>query len=190
MPWLWEQHNEHRLPLSRLVYLADSASRTTSAPGCSSRSRCSRRSRLGLMRLAAGLRGRPDWADLFFPISLLHLGHWENFLLGYQLCFALHLLFATGLRRGCTRRSAKTAFRSGRAAAGCCSCSLLSPAARAWRSCRRSRPGSSTSRSSRRGRMGSEGRPLVAVLALASVTLPRGLLHRLRAAREPSAAEH
>jgi hypothetical protein len=65
------------------------------------------------MRLAATLRGRPDWIDVFFPISLLNLGHWENFLLGYQLCFALHLLFTTGLVVTALRARRETAFRSG-----------------------------------------------------------------------------
>ena len=37
------------------------------------------------------------WADLFFPISLLHVGHWENYLLGYQIRFTLFLVFASGL---------------------------------------------------------------------------------------------
>ena len=68
---------------------------------------------LGLMRLAANLRGRHDWADLFFPISLLHVGHWENYLLGYQIRFTLFLVFASGLVAVAlrTRREIRVSFR-------------------------------------------------------------------------------
>jgi hypothetical protein len=44
---------------------------------------------LALMRLRRPAPRPPDWADAFFPVSLLHLGHWENFIMGYQICFAL-----------------------------------------------------------------------------------------------------
>ena len=77
-----------------------SGSPTTSAPACSCRSCVLSALALGLMRFAARLRGRPDWADVFFPVSLLHLGHWENFILGYQICFALFTVLVTGSGRG------------------------------------------------------------------------------------------
>ena len=113
MPWLWAQHNEHRLPLSRLLYLAEFRLTRDFRAGMLLQVALVSALCLGLMRLAERLRGRPDWVDLFFPISLLHLGHWENFLLGYQLCFALHLLFTTGLVVVALRARRETAFRSG-----------------------------------------------------------------------------
>jgi hypothetical protein len=68
---------------------------------------------LGLMRHAERLRGRPHWADAFFPVSLLHVGHWENFIMGYQLCFALYTVLATGLVVVALRATRASAFRSG-----------------------------------------------------------------------------
>lgn len=112
-PWLWAQHNEHRLPLSRLFYLTEFRLTRDFRAAMLLQVALVSGLCLGLMRLAATLRGRPDWVDLFFPISLLHLGHWENFLLGYQLCFALHLLFTTGLVVVALRARRETAFRSG-----------------------------------------------------------------------------
>jgi hypothetical protein len=67
----------------------------------------------GLMRFAARLRGRPDWPDAFFPVSLLHTGHWENFLLGYQICFVLFCVFVTGLVVVALRTTRETAYSSG-----------------------------------------------------------------------------
>ena len=71
---------------------------------------------LYLMRLADRLRGRPHWADMFFPVSLLHIGHWENFVMGYQICFALFAVLATGLAVVALRTTRESAFRSGVAA--------------------------------------------------------------------------
>lgn len=112
-PWLWAQHNEHRLPLSRLLYLAEFRLARDFRAAMLLQVALVSALCLGLMRFASILRGRPDWTDLFFPISLLHLGHWENFLLGYQICFALHLLFTTGLVVVALRARRETAFRSG-----------------------------------------------------------------------------
>jgi len=113
VPWLWAQHNEHRLPLSRLLYLAEFRLTRDFRAAMLLQVAIVSIMCLGLMRLAATLRGQPDWTDLFFPITLLHLGHWENLLLGYQLCFALHLLFATGLVVVALRARRDNAFRSG-----------------------------------------------------------------------------
>ena len=88
-PWLWRQHNEHRLPLPRLVYWslfhlthdfrAGMVLQVLLLSGLSRR----------LMLLARRERGQASWADVLFPTLLLHWGHAENFLMGYQLCFVL-----------------------------------------------------------------------------------------------------
>src|SRR5581483_11647567 len=116
LPWLWQLHNEHRLPLPRAVYLglfrlthdfrAGMVVQVAVLSGLS----------LWLMRLAERLRGRPHWADLFFPASLLHVGHWENLLMGYQLCFALFTVLATAVGVVALRATRESAFRSGVAA--------------------------------------------------------------------------
>ncbi|MBA4064451.1 MAG: hypothetical protein C0501_12205 [Isosphaera sp.] len=115
-PWLWAQHNEHRLPLPRAVYLALFKLTHDFRAGMLLQVGMLSALSLGLMALAARLRGRPAWPDAFFPVSLLHLGHWENFVMGYQLCFALFTVLVTGLVVVALRATRETAFRSGVAA--------------------------------------------------------------------------
>ena len=115
-PWLWRQHNEHRLPLTRAVYYAVfQVFRDYRAAMYAQVVLLSALS-LGLMAVAARLRGRPAWADAFFPISLLNLGHWENFIMGYQLFFVIFTVLAAGLAVVAARATRATAFRSGVAA--------------------------------------------------------------------------
>lgn len=88
--WLWSQVNEYRLPLPRLVLLA--LYRVTGADF---------RAPLvfnvlalgGLAALlivtAARLRGSADWGDTFFPLLILHPGHYYNLLTGWQVQFVL-----------------------------------------------------------------------------------------------------
>ena len=111
--WVWGQRAGERLPLARLLYWAEFRLTRDFRAAMLLQTALVSALALGLMRLAAKLRGRPDWADLFFPISLLHLGHWGNFLLGYQLRFALFLAFATGLVAVALQVRRDTAFRSG-----------------------------------------------------------------------------
>jgi hypothetical protein len=70
------------------------------------------------MNYAARLRGSPDWPDAFFPVSLLHLGHWENFIMGYQLCFVLYTVLTTGLVIVAMRATRATAYGTGLRAGG------------------------------------------------------------------------
>jgi hypothetical protein len=112
-PWLWAQHNEHRLPLPRLVYYglfqlthdfrAGSLLQIALLSGTS----------LALMRLAARLRGYPDWTDAFFPVSIVHVGHWENLLIGYNICFAFILVLETAIGVIALHTTRENAFRSG-----------------------------------------------------------------------------
>jgi hypothetical protein len=111
--WLWKQHNEHRLPLPRAIYFALFKLTHDFRAGMLAQVALLSALALGLMRLADRLRGRPHWADLFFPISLLHIGHWENFVMGYQLCFALFCVLATGLVVTAIRTTRENTFRMG-----------------------------------------------------------------------------
>src|SRR4051812_30516818 len=113
LPWLWQQHNEHRLPLPRAIYLALFTLTHDFRAGMLLQVAMLSALALYLMRLAEQLRGRPHWADAFFPVSLLHTGHWENFVMGYQLCFALFAVLATGLAVTALRTTRANAFRSG-----------------------------------------------------------------------------
>lgn len=112
-PWLWKQHNEHRLPLPRLVWYALFQVTHDFRTGMYLQVVILSAMALALMRFAAGLRGEPNWADAFFPVSLLHIGHWENLVMGYQLCFALFAALATGLVAVALRMAPANRFRLG-----------------------------------------------------------------------------
>lgn len=113
LPWLWAQHNEHRLPLPRAVYLILFRWTHDFRAGSYLQVGILSALALALMRYAARLRGRPDWPDAFFPVSLLHLGHWENFIMGYQLCFVTYAVVVTGLVVVALNASRATAGRDG-----------------------------------------------------------------------------
>jgi hypothetical protein len=113
LPWLWQQHNEHRLPLPRAVYLALFKLTHDFRAGMLLQVAMLSALALGLMRLAAKLRGAPHWADCFFPASLLHVGHWENFVMGYQICFVLFCVLTTSIAVVALRITRENAFRSG-----------------------------------------------------------------------------
>src|SRR5262249_37209749 len=78
LEWLWAQNNEHRLPLQKAVYLVllkasggdfriGMVANTLMLAGLS----------LAMILTARRLRGgRTRVADAFFPLALLHLGHW------------------------------------------------------------------------------------------------------------------
>jgi hypothetical protein len=86
--WLWSQHNEHRYPLSSIMMWE---TWTWSGGDLRPAMLC------GMLPLAAAawwatrtarrLRGRAEFADAFFPLALLHLGHAENFLWFVQSFF-------------------------------------------------------------------------------------------------------
>jgi hypothetical protein len=86
--WLWSQHNEHRVPLPRLLFLG--LNRLTIvdfrvamyadvlAVGLLA---------AAFLWAAARLRGRTSLADAFFPLVLLEPGQAVNMLWGWQLEF-------------------------------------------------------------------------------------------------------
>lgn len=113
LPWLWQQHNEHRLPLPRAVYLVLFTLTHDFRAGMLLQVALLAALALYLMQIADRLRGKPHWADAFFPVSLLHVGHWENFIMGYQICFVLFAVLATGLTVVALRITRANAFRSG-----------------------------------------------------------------------------
>lgn len=95
--WLVAHHNEHRYPLTKAVWLG--VLRLTGydfkAPMYVT---------VGLLTAAAvllqwaarGVRGRSHPIDALFPVVLLHFGHGFNFVMGYQLGFALVAYAAAG----------------------------------------------------------------------------------------------
>lgn len=96
-PWLWAQHNEHRLPLPRAVYLGLFRLTGDFRAGMVLQVLLLSALALGLMRYLAAVRGRPAWSDVFVPVGLLNWGHVENYLMGYQLFFAVVCVFVCGM---------------------------------------------------------------------------------------------
>lgn len=90
LDWLWEQHNEHRIPLPRLIYLglawlAGGWTGIVSLFGAIAMIAVT----FGLTQMIQRLRGRNTLLDIFFPLTLLHFGHAENLIYPFQICFVL-----------------------------------------------------------------------------------------------------
>jgi len=93
--WLWAQNSEHRVPLPQLVYLvllkatggnfrAAMVFDTLALAGLAA----------AMMLAARRLRGRSSPVDAFFPLVLLHLGHWDNLVWSWQIQFVFSVLLA------------------------------------------------------------------------------------------------
>ena len=93
--WLWAQNSEHRVPLPQLAYLillkatggdfrAGMVFDTLALAGLAA----------AMMLAARRLRGRSSLVDAFFPLVLLHLGHWDNLVWSWQIQFVLSTLAA------------------------------------------------------------------------------------------------
>ncbi|MBX7104944.1 MAG: hypothetical protein K1X57_12735 [Gemmataceae bacterium] len=97
LPWLWAQHNEHRLPLPKLVYswLLHVGPFDARAGGLATVAVLSGLS-LALVCTARRLRSKTEYSDAFFPVAFLNWGHFENYLIGFQIGFALSVAFAIG----------------------------------------------------------------------------------------------
>lgn len=93
-PWLWKLHNEHRFPLPRLFWYPITRVSSDYSAGCYVSLLGVSLLTLLMIRLATQLRGRLSYTDAFFPLSILHIGHWENLRMGYQIVFMLNLVLA------------------------------------------------------------------------------------------------
>lgn len=97
--WLWEQNNEHRIPLPKSILLAV----LTAAGGDF---RAGMIVNIGIIAamsaamilVARHLRGgRTRLADAFFPLILLNLGNWENLFWSWQLTQVLPTMLACAI---------------------------------------------------------------------------------------------
>jgi hypothetical protein len=117
--WLWEFHCEHRYPLGKALWAvllavsgADFRSGMVAVAGLSAAA-------AGLLAgAAARLRGRAAVGDVLFAAVALHWGHWFNFVMGYQVAFALVLLAGAGLLRVAAAAEPGREGRTGLAAGG------------------------------------------------------------------------
>src|SRR5919206_1760323 len=93
--WLWSQHNEHRVPLPRLLFLALNRLTVTdfrvtmyfdllAMAGVAS----------AMILTARRIRGRTILADAFFALLLLNWGQAANLLWGWQLQFYASVIMA------------------------------------------------------------------------------------------------
>ena len=96
--WLWAQHNEHRIPLLKVVLLASIWGTggdfragmfvTVATLGLTA---------LGLIVAVGKLRGGTRYADAFLPVVLLNLGHHADFLWSFEIGFVLSAALALAM---------------------------------------------------------------------------------------------
>lgn len=95
LEWLWSQHNEHRVPVPRLLYLGLNwltvvDFRTSmyfdlvAMAGLAA----------AMIVVARRLRGRTSLTDVFLPLLLLHWGQAANLLWGWQLQFFISVVLS------------------------------------------------------------------------------------------------
>lgn len=87
--FLWALHNEHRLPLPKLVQYLLYQWTGDIRSGMYLQAQIYGAIALGCILVARKLRGGSRPWDLFFPLMWLQLGNSENLLMGFQLCIAL-----------------------------------------------------------------------------------------------------
>lgn len=111
--WLWSQHNEHRIPLARLILLTvfrlDGAD---PRPVMALNAALLGAAAASLLVVAGRSPGERRYSDAFLPLLLLGPAHHENLLWAIQityvapaalLCFALGLVATSGGRPGLGR---------------------------------------------------------------------------------------
>jgi hypothetical protein len=88
--WLWAQNNEHRVPVPRLVGLTLVTLTRDYRAGMVLNACVLAGVAAAMMLVARRLRGgRTSYADAFFPLMFLHLGHWDNIVWSWQMQFVL-----------------------------------------------------------------------------------------------------
>lgn len=92
---LWSLHNEHRIPLPRLVvWGVEVVTGDVRAASYVSVAMLATAAFLGAWA-ARHLRGRTSAADAFFPLLWLHTGNCENLLMGFQVSLVLPTLLVS-----------------------------------------------------------------------------------------------
>jgi hypothetical protein len=86
--WLWSQHNEHRVPLPRLIFLGlDRLTVIDMRVTMYFDVLLMAALAAAMIVVATRLRGRSSAADAFFPLAILNCGQAANLLWGWQLQF-------------------------------------------------------------------------------------------------------
>jgi hypothetical protein len=99
MEWLWAQNNEHRVPLPKAILMALlRLSGGDFRAGMLFNIAIIGATAAAAIMVARSVRGgRTRLTDVFFPVLLLHLGHWENLYWGWQLTQILPTLLAIAM---------------------------------------------------------------------------------------------
>jgi len=92
--WLWAEHNEHRLPLSKFLLIMSYEMTGDVRPAMYFTVTALGALALAMIRAARDLRGWTGPTDAFFPMMLLHWGHSEVFLWSFEICYTLSVLLA------------------------------------------------------------------------------------------------
>lgn len=88
-PWLWWVHNEHRIPLAKLVYLAAVGGTHDIRAGTFVTVALLAATAWACMRMARRLRGRAHFTDAFFPLLWMNGAQSENVLNSFQVAFSI-----------------------------------------------------------------------------------------------------
>jgi hypothetical protein len=95
LSWLWSQHNEHRIPLPRLIILTLlRVSGNDFRAGMLFNVVLLSALAFGAIRTAQVLRGGPAYTDALFPTVLLHWGNFHNLLWCFQVGFVVPVALA------------------------------------------------------------------------------------------------
>ena len=96
--WLWAPHNEHRIPLPRLVrwclitiFGGDFRSCVYALPVVAGIGA------VGAVVAMARIRGYSSLADIFFPLIMLHWGQVENLIWGFDVAIVLPVFLSIGV---------------------------------------------------------------------------------------------
>lgn len=105
--WLWEPHNEHRIPIPKLILLgAGRAAGGDVRVGMALTVATLAALAAALLGLAGRLPGGQRATDAALPLLLLHLGHATNLLWGFQLGMLLPISIGAGFLVPAAGRSA------------------------------------------------------------------------------------
>jgi hypothetical protein len=95
LSWLWAAHNEHRLPLTKLLLILGGAVTGHDYRAGELLSALALSALAGSMIATAGrLRGGTSLADVFFPLALLHWGQSQTLLISFSLNLVLSTVLA------------------------------------------------------------------------------------------------
>ncbi|HZE97368.1 MAG TPA: hypothetical protein VE981_10110 [Planctomycetota bacterium] len=93
LDWVLVQHNENRMPLPKLIWLAETRlSSWDSRIGAAVNVLILAAAALAVLLALNRVRGRLSWTDAAVPLLFLHWGHWDNLTWPFQIVFDLHYL--------------------------------------------------------------------------------------------------